>query len=145
MTNTADLKAAIRSILLSDTDVAAIVGTRVYSPWLPQTAEYPCITLSVIDHQENINIDSARTTLRVTSWAKESGVQSGDRISADLSKKVQYALYGKKAVVSITRPDGTAHSIHIKWIDYYGGISLFDTEEQLSYVNDRFPVNYRGD
>jgi hypothetical protein len=145
MTSIADLKGAIRAILLADSAVQAVVSSRVYTPWLPQTAEYPCITQSVMEHRENINLDSCMTTLRITSWAKDTGNGSGDRIAIDLSKLVQHALYGKRDVVSIIRPDRTSHDVSIRWIEYGGGIPLYDVEDKLSYVNDRFSVTYRGD
>jgi hypothetical protein len=145
LTSIADLKGAIRTILLADTGVTAIVGSRIFTPWLPQVAAYPCITQSVMDHRENINIDSCMTVLRITSWAKDSGNDSGDRIATDLAKVVQHALYGKRGEISIIRPDRTSHSVAIRWIEYDGGIPLYDVDDKLAYVNDRFRVTYRGD
>lgn len=43
-----DIRAAVYAALVADAAVAAIVGTRVYPVFLPQTGREPCIVFTVI-------------------------------------------------------------------------------------------------
>ena len=61
-----NLESGVRYVLTDDTDVAALVGTRVYSGILPQNPTYPAVTIQPITEDDN-NTLASRPALR---WAR---------------------------------------------------------------------------
>ena len=63
------LGAAIRSILLADSTVSGLVGTRIYPFELPLNSSFPALTYSIISDPYQIVLRSAR--LQVSCWAAD--------------------------------------------------------------------------
>ncbi len=104
MTDIIDVKQSIRNILLSDTNVSAIVGSRVYISWFRREFNLPCVT--ILDPSENGEPaglggaqDMYNGTVQVDVWSR-------DPLSRDeLAKAVKTAL-GKKANFESMQADG---------------------------------------
>ena len=88
-----NLESGVRYVLTDDTDVAALVGTRVYSGILPQNPTYPAVTIQPITEDDN-NTLASRPALRwarlqIDAWAE---TYAGAK---DLHDKVRAALNGQ--------------------------------------------------
>ncbi len=104
MTDIVDVKKKVREVLLADSGISAIVGTRISIGWierpLNQTLNVPCIT--IVDPSENGEVgmlggaqDEYNSIIQVDVWCKGSS-QSGALNRDELAKAVKVAL-GKKA------------------------------------------------
>ena len=96
MTDIIDVKKKIREILLADSTVKSLVGSRVYIGWLERSFQLPCVT--IIDPSENGEVgmlggekDEYRSLVQVDVWSEEGPLQRDQ-----LSKAVKASL-GKKA------------------------------------------------
>lgn len=69
------IESAIRSILIADTTVSGLVGTRVYTGTMPQRATFPLITLKKVDKLSDMTLSDAvgPNVLRVQAdcWADD--------------------------------------------------------------------------
>jgi len=67
------IEQGIRAILLADSDVLALVKTRIYPGVLPQNPTYPCVTIWPITQDDNVTLraipDLKWSRLQVDSWA----------------------------------------------------------------------------
>lgn len=89
----------VRTLLLSDAAIAALVGTRVYPTILPQASTFPAITyqrisrIPVADHLSDVGA-LARPRVQVDSWA-------GTRDGAEaLGEAVRRKLNGYRGPVA---------------------------------------------
>lgn len=75
------IETALRSVLLADAAVAALVGTRVYTGVMPQRPTLPLVTLKKIDKLSDLTLEDAvgPNTLRVQvdCWAQDGTGTSG--------------------------------------------------------------------
>lgn len=60
---------AIRAILLSNSTVSSLVGTRIYPEELPLNCSFPAISYSVISDPFQIHMRSAR--MQISCWADD--------------------------------------------------------------------------
>ncbi len=78
------IESAIRTRLLADATVAALVGTRVYTGKMPQDATFPLITLTKVDKVSGLTLDGTvgpnQVRVQIDCW--DSGVD-GVRALAD--------------------------------------------------------------
>ena len=58
------LESDLRTYLLAQAGLTALVGTRVYAVHLPQKPDYPNVVYSVIAHDPNATMDAAGTLHR---------------------------------------------------------------------------------
>lgn len=88
------IESALRSMLLADSAVAALVGTRVYVGRLPQSPIYPAITLEPVSEDDNNTVASVGdlrwARIEVDAWA-----ESFAAVNA-LYRAINFALNGKK-------------------------------------------------
>lgn len=68
-----DMEAALRARLIGDTAVAALVGSRVSWVQRPQAADYPAITLQMIDDPREQHLKGVQTLqkalVQIDVWA----------------------------------------------------------------------------
>lgn len=81
------IETALRSVLLADATVAALVGTRVYTGVMPQRPTLPLITLKKVDKLSDLTLEDAvgPNTLRVQvdCWAQDgTGTAGVDNVRA---------------------------------------------------------------
>jgi hypothetical protein len=88
-----NIEEAVRSILASDSAIAALVDTRVMCGWLPQDPTYPAVTIFPVSEDENEAVNDTRAKryarLQVDVWAP---TYAGAKALADL---VVDALHGQ--------------------------------------------------
>lgn len=91
----------LRTKLLSDATIAAILATRLYPVILPQNTIFPAATYQIIDTPRDFNLDGpsglARPKIQYTLWATKA-----DNVKA-LARAIRLALNGFKG----TLPDGS--------------------------------------
>lgn len=91
----------LRTKLLSDATVAAILATRLYPVILPQNTIFPAATYQIIDTPRDNTLDGpsglARPKIQFTLWATKA-----DNVKA-LARAIRLALNGFKG----TLPDGS--------------------------------------
>lgn len=114
------MKAELRTILLADSTVSGLVGTRVYPHWLPQNPTYPAITLFRTDVDRSIRSfcsGAVQTNAKVQSsfsvdcWdhsATGSPTESGPKRVAALATAVRDALKDYQGTVNGIRIDDIA-------------------------------------
>lgn len=81
------IETALRTVLLADATVAALVGTRVYTGVMPQRPTFPLVTLKKIDKLSNLTLDDAvgpnTLRLQVDCWAQDgTGTAGADNVRA---------------------------------------------------------------
>jgi len=81
------IETALRTLLLADVAVAALVGTRVYSGVMPQNPTFPLITLKKIDKLSDVILDGTvgpnELRVMVDCWAKDgTGTAGADNVRA---------------------------------------------------------------
>ena len=94
------LETDLRSFLLADVTIAALVGTRVGPEPLAQNSPKPAITYRRLDTERDLTMDGPeglqRPTVQVTSWA-------ATLIEArDLAGKIRLRLAGFKGTMGAT-------------------------------------------
>ena len=92
------MEESVRAVLLSDTDVAAIVSARIYPVVLPQNPTLPAVTYQRISLVSPVTLDAAigpeRIRLQVDCWALTWGAVRA------LASAVKTALHGFSGIVS---------------------------------------------
>jgi hypothetical protein len=81
------IESAIRAILLADSTVSGLVGTRIYTGTMPQRATFPLVTLKKVDKVSDLTLSDAvgPNTLRVQvdCWAQDgAGTAGADNVRA---------------------------------------------------------------
>lgn len=113
------MKAELRTILLADASVQALVGARVYAHWLPQEPTYPAITLwrSSVERQKTYcngiarTADKVRSTFQIDCWDKSrtgSPTESGPKRVERLAESVRSAIKDYQGTVNGIRIDDIA-------------------------------------
>lgn len=92
------IEQGIRAMLIADSDVVALVGTRIYPGILPQGPSYPCISIWPISQNDNVTLrtlpDLKWSRLQIDSWAQTFAAMM------DLHEKVFTALANKTGTPS---------------------------------------------
>lgn len=134
-----DISATIRTMILADSTIAGLVGTRVTSDALPQTASMPAITYFVVDTvpQECLdaiaNISTARIQVDCFADTRAAANKLADYVRLALELK-NHTLTGTQYINAIHLDSGEQH--------------LFDRPEEGSdkrrYIASQdFRVTYR--
>lgn len=127
----------MRSKLISDPDVSALVGTRVYCDAAPQSAEFPFIVLTVENGTAEDCLDGpAGFFSDVVGY----DIYSSGRIeSLDVWKKGWSVLAGYTDSNTVTILDSVTQASSIAWDTY----RLGDASDDLVYrVAQNLQVNY---
>lgn len=98
----ADMEKAIKSILVADATVLALVSTRVYPNWVPQGASMPAISFNQVSGIRDYSMDGAdgmaQTLYQIDCWAT---TYSETRDLADAVRGALSAYSGTIAGVTI--------------------------------------------
>lgn len=89
-------EAALRSMLLADAAVSGLVGTRIYAGRLPQSHEYPAVTIDPVTEDDNNTLNSVGglrwMRIEINAWALTYAEVN------TLHKAVNTALNGSKGL-----------------------------------------------
>lgn len=111
-----DISATIRALTIADAAVAALVGTRMHSDFLPQKATLPAIVYQVIDtlpHEHLAGIaDVSRARIQIDAYAdsRTEANDLGNKIRLALEKKHRGDNSGQ-FINEINLATGEVHSI----------------------------------
>jgi len=124
----------IRTALAADTDVAAVVGTRIYFQRLPQEPTYPALTIEQITTDLYNTVNELQglhwSRIRVHAWAQT--YAAADTLAAT----VQTALNGKKITVS---------GLKIRSVVADGPWDSYDATADIYQLAQDFRIWHRGD
>lgn len=110
------IEEVLRTLLLSDSTVSGLVGTRVFPVQLPLDCPLPAISLHKISNPNNNLLDVASPRFQFSCWAED-------------YLEVQQL---KNAVISaLNRYKGVASGIHIKQIVY---LDASDAHEDITDI-----------
>jgi len=132
-----DITGSIRTLLLANTSVSALVSTRAYSDVLPQNAAMPALTYSLIVESPNEHlggiVDLSRATIQVDCFGI---TRSSANALADAVR------------IAIEMYRGTVGTQFINEINYTGARDGYDRSEagtdQRRFIRSLdFDVNYR--
>lgn len=114
------IEAGIYSLLTADATLSALVGTRIYPVFIPESAETPCLSYQLVSSSVDLNLD--RTVVR------EKRIQF-DAFAPTYAvvKQIQTALADILEGYSGTLSDGSTV------IDCSPGVSLDDWEVSRDY------------
>lgn len=124
----ATIEEALRTLLLSDSTVSGLVGTRVYPMQLPLDCTLPAISYSKISSPNNHLIDVASPRFQFSCFAED-------------YLEVQQL---KTAVVSaLNRYKGVASGIHIKQIVFQDASDDYEETTGIFHVPVDFKIIYQ--
>lgn len=110
-----DIAASIRTRLLADASVAALVGTRIQSDVLEQGQTLPAITYQVIDTVPNETLaaisDVSRARVQVDCFGATRGAANALADAVRLSLQMFRGLIGSQFVNGIQMPTGEIHLV----------------------------------
>jgi len=97
------VEVALRTILLADPAVSALVGDRIAPSMIPEDASLPALTYVVVDeepdeHQEGLS-GIETVSIQFSAWAVGTPAGSGYATSRKLARAVRRALHSKRQVV----------------------------------------------
>jgi hypothetical protein len=125
----AGIAPGIRTALLADGTVTAVVSTRIYFTMLPQEPTYPAITLELISGDPHNAIASLPTLVwsrvRVNAWGKTFGAANA------LALLVEAALNGKTISVA---------GLEIRSVYADGMQSLYEPAVEAHYISQDFRI-----
>jgi hypothetical protein len=125
----AGIAPGIRTALLADVPVAAVVVTRVYFTMLPQEPVYPALTLEIISTNPGNALNSLPalvwSRVRVNAWAKTFAA------AWSLAGLVETALNGKKITVS---------GLLIRSVVADGMQSLYEPAVEAHYISQDYRI-----
>lgn len=133
------IEIALRSVMLADADVVAVVGTRI-SPKLPQNPAKDAngvlltrATYQRISRPMDPLIDLAWPRFQITTWAEPDGTASGVEKAETAAEKIRYRLQRYKGVV-----DG----VRILRITFLDDHPMVDPERGYDMVAADYQVKY---
>lgn len=137
-----DIRPALRTILLTDNALAALVGNvRVYPAVLPQGEIGPSIVFNRITEASDYNMagDSglAQALMQIDAWALKHD------LAAELSNAAHDRLSGFSGWV-LFGADSPQNSVNIRGIFQTNGRDLFDDVSDLFRVSRDYAVWYAG-
>lgn len=122
---------AVRSALLADAAVAALVGTRVYAKKLPQAVTYPAATLELISGDPGNTVAAAGTMkwsrVRINAWGTTYATAEG------LAHKIEAALNVKKS---------TQGAVRLASINAQGLRDFYEPDVEAHYHSQDFSIHY---
>jgi len=115
---------ALFSLLTANSDVAALVGTRVYPVKMPDDPQLPAISLQVADGDRGDSLEGsdglASELVQIDCWSRDM-----DQVK-DLAKKARAALRGYR---------GTVAGLTIGGILGWRETDLFDEDAEIFHVS----------
>lgn len=127
-----DIFYAVRSFLLADNAVAALIGTRAYPIKAPQAATYPLVTMQKIVEQRFPHLrgpsELAAPRYQIDAWAKESG--AAFTVALALAAAIRRRLDGYGGVLSTPGSPSTNYRVSILFDD---ARDLFETDVNGGY------------
>ena len=115
----------LRTILLADVDVTAIVVARIY-PRVPQTPTFPLITIQKISGDQDMLLDYAHPRMQVTAWAAT--YEAGEELATAIRQAIQ-------------RYRGVVAGMTVERIVFLNDVHIYDPETG----RETFPADYRID
>lgn len=134
------IEAAIRSILVSNGAVSAVVSTRVYPTRTPDNATFPCISYQRVLSTREHRLDGAGnltfSSFQIDIWTPKTtaGGGGGAEQARDLARKVQTALDGYR---------GTVLSVDIQGILSENETHGWEQEIEVYRVTQQWKVMHR--
>lgn len=130
-----DIFTHVRTYVLADPAIAALVGTRLYPIKLPQGATYPAMTLQEIDNVPTWNLNS-RSSLDTSRfqfdiWTRE-GVASAFANCEALARLLRARLENKTIVVADDTGSSPAEARRVAF-RYDSGRQLFEPDVNGGY------------
>lgn len=126
--------AALRSRLLANTDVAALVGTRIYTLQADQKAAHPLVILQEISGVPEYSSDGeagiAQSRVQVSNWSTTHAQ------ARSLANKIRLSLSGFRGDIG-TSP---AFKVHAIFID-----NAHDTTDQTPGVDQHYYYGVQSD
>lgn len=122
---------AVRSFILGDATVAALIGTRFYPIKAPQGATYPLVTMQKIVALEQLHLRGTGpfdTQYQIDAWAKESGVAF--TASQELAGAIRRRIDGFAGNRSSVGSPSTTFRLKIRFQD---SRDLFETDTTGGY------------
>ncbi len=86
------IESILRAILVTDPDVAAIIGSRAYQMHLPREPTFPAVVYQMISRTQDAQTGIVRARIQYTCMAESW------RGAADLADAVRCALHGYRGV-----------------------------------------------
>lgn len=122
-----DVHEAIRALLLGDTAVTALVGTRIYPVHMPLGADVPNITIHEISGPEDYVTGHGYPRYQISCW----------------SETFTEATTIKKAVkASLNRFKGIVYGLNIQNISFLDSVDLYEEESKLYHIPLDFQIVY---
>lgn len=122
-----DVHEAIRALLLSDTNVTALVGTRIYPVHMPLNAVVPNITIHEISGPEDYVTGHGYPRYQISCW----------------SETFTEATTIKNAVkAGLNRFKGVVYGLNIQNISLLDCEDLYEPESKLYHIPIDFQIVY---
>lgn len=106
----ADITQVVRTLILADSSVSALVSLRCYPDVLPQEPTLPALTIKCIDQLPNATLGDSGLLM-----------QARIQVSAFDNERVDANALAEAVRVAISKYRGTTSSVHIKEIDLESG------------------------
>ena len=121
---------AIRHLLINDTSVSDVVGTRVFSFTLPQEQAMPAVVLSVVGNRPNHSKDGTSEIDEIRMQVTAVGRTQSQCI--DLSRKIRNAIDQAAG--------GTYAGVEVQSIYFEQQIGLFEFERNVPMVANDYTI-----
>lgn len=110
---------AVRSFILADTTVAALIGTRLYPIKAPQGGTYPLVTMQKIVELRSHHLRGTQTLAapryQIDAWVKESG--SSFTVAQTIADAIRRRIDGFAGVLSTPGSPSTSFRVAILYDD----------------------------
>lgn len=129
----AEVFSAVRTYVLADAGIAAVIGARFYPIKAPQNAQYPLVTMQQIAEVRFPHLrgssELAAPRYQIDAWAKESGGTAAFRAAQQLGELIRDRLDGFAGLLTdaTVSPDET-YQVAIIFNDER---DLFETDQAL--------------
>ena len=107
--------AAIRNILVNETEITNLIGDRIYPDWMKQDAEMPAIVLWTVSSTPydtmsgGMGMEESRIRVECVSQTREQSDSIWLLVNKALSKTLRKGNYGGVQVCSISQGTGSYH------------------------------------
>lgn len=119
-----DIHVALRNLLLADTNVTDIVGTRIYPMKMPLDSPLPTLTIHRISNPIDHLTDTASPRFQISVW------------SEDYAQAQQL----RDAVIDyLNRYKGVQDGINIKQIIYLEAVDIFEEQTSIYHI----PIDFK--
>ena len=123
------IESILRSVLVADPAVAALVGDRIYRKRLPRESTFPAITFQMITRPQDGLTGVVRARIQYNCYA----APKQDLVAATLADAVRCALHGYRAV-----RDGA----RIEYVEYVNAYDFTDETTEIPTIPVDMIVTY---